>query len=114
MKKKILVIWIILILTIVGLSGCNGTTNTLNPIKNKFIGDWDGGAIQINIYSDGTVKMHDKKTTAKREGTWEVNGDILIFHFGYDWTWYYEFSNNFNTLTLTRTATGQTIEFTKQ
>jgi len=116
MNKQLMIIGIILILLTVGLSGCTETSNTLNPITNKFIGDWDGGAIDINIYSNGTVKYRNTKDKQSATGTWGVNGDILTFDFSHSNTiiWRYAFSNNDQTLTLTVTLTGQKIVFTKQ
>ena len=116
MKKHLIVIGIVVILLVVGLCGCNEISNTLNPVKNKFVGDWDGGAIKISMFSDGTVKYKDGKKKISTTGTWELKDDILYFDFKYmsSISWKYIFSNNDRTLTLTVTATGQRIEFTKQ
>jgi hypothetical protein len=116
MKKQLIIIGIIVLLITVGLIGWYEVSNMLNPIKNKFVGDWEGGAIKINIFSDGTVKYLNAKDNKSASGTWDVKNDILTFYFSQSnsTNWRYEFSNNDRTLTLSPTTTGQRIEFTKQ
>ena len=110
MKKQLVILGIIALLVCVGLSGCNEVGNTLNPVRNKFIGTWVSGSTTINIVSDGTM------TYKGQSGTWDLKDNILTFDFlgVMSISYNYEFSNNDRTLTLTITLTGQRIPYTKQ
>jgi hypothetical protein len=69
MNNKLIVIGNILLFLVVAFSGCNEVSNTINPITNRFVGDWDGGAIDINMNSDGTVNYRDAKNKRSTSGT---------------------------------------------